>query len=401
MIILMVVFLCFNIVLLSFFIKSLNERVIFSFFSIVRLILCIVGTYYSLPFAGGDAVTFNNVAVEQANDLTFIEILEGIDVTRSYFISSITAILYKIFEINFSIPIFLNGYIGILILFYSIKLFDVVWGGAIRGRLLFLILIGLSPILNIHSAILLRENFIALFILLASIEFCKYVDGRNMIHALKFILFTLLASFFHGAMIIFVMLLPIYAFLSGTLSLDKKIFFICFFIAIFVGLFYIFDFKKITGVVSSETANDVADSLAKRVMPTNLGDTAYLVGLEINGFMDIIWQTPIRMINFLLQPFIWNVKTSGHFIVFLDGLFWLLILIKLTCHWKSIFRNKKALYLLIGIIILILAFSFGTVNFGTAIRHRSKFLIEMLVFVVPFFILNRVTLGRLHDKEVK
>lgn len=386
----MVVFLVLNILILLNLLKGKNEKFIFVLFSLIRVFLCVLGTYYSLPFSGSDTVAFNNAAIQQANFYTLSEILGNIDVTKSYFISSITAIFYRVFGEDYSIPIFINGYIGILILYYSIKLFDLVWSPDTRGRLLFLILIGISPILNIHSAIFLRENYITLFVLLASIEFCKYVNSHNNKYAFKFVVFTLFSAFFHGAMIIFVLLLPIYLFLNGKLSISKKIIFIGLFMSLIFFLFYLFDFKKISSVVNSDSAEDMIAILVKKFSPR--GNTAYLNNLQINNLIDIVWQVPLRMVNFMLQPFIWNVRSIDHFLVFLDALFWLLIVWKIIFNWRSIFRNKKSLYLLIGMLILICAFSFGTVNFGTAIRHRSKFLVEMLVIVIPFLFNKRFVL---------
>jgi len=81
-----------------------------------------------------------------------------------------------------------------------------------------------------------------------------------------------------------------------------------------------------------------------------------------------------RLIYFLFSPFIWDIRAINHLIGLVDG-----IMITFLFYWiikgmvlKKL--NKFVSILLIILIPLLITYSWGVGNFGTALRHRSKFI---------------------------
>ena len=132
---------------------------------LIKVILCVIGTFIVLPFGGTDGIRFEQVAADWSL-LSFSEIVRDINVSGSYLISSITAIFYRAIDRDIIIPISINGILGIFSFYLSLVLYKEVWGEK-RVNKTFAILVALHPMLNVNSAIVLRESYIIFFILMA------------------------------------------------------------------------------------------------------------------------------------------------------------------------------------------------------------------------------------------
>ena len=72
-------------------------------------------------------------------------------------------------------------------------------------------------------------------------------------------------------------------------------------------------------------------------------------------------------------------------VLIFDSVVYLFIFYLIIRNYKIIFKDKK--YILILILFLILSFTYmiGTFNIGQAVRHRIKFLVFLLILLVPIF----------------
>lgn len=359
-----------------------NPKLVFILASFATYLVAVAGLYVDLPFGGADAKTFERLAwLWASNGLDTI--LATFDVSRSYVISSITAFFYYIFGREPFIPIIINAILGLLIIYFSIKLFDTVWGKNHQNRLLFIILVAFSPMLTINSAVILRENYITLFLLLASISTARYINKMTAYNLLMVIVWLLCASFFHGAMILFFAGIPLYMLIfSKRINIVYKIFLVVLFVLIATFLLDYFQFGKLKEI---QEAGFSPEFMADRLSTIREANTTYLNNLIPTNPVDIIWQSPIRILFFLLKPFPWDIRSVGHLIVWFDALLWLYIVWTIFAHRKEIKRNPAAMVLLFCCLVSIFAFAYGTSNYGTAVRHRTKFFVEMLVVVAPFF----------------
>ncbi|MBB1406077.1 hypothetical protein H5079_10660 [Pseudoalteromonas sp. SG44-5] len=360
-----------------------KEKIIFLLASIVTFFISIAGVFYTLPFAGDDAERFERLAWEiSKGDLG--QIFGSFDFTRSYVISSFTGLIYYFTGREPSIPIFINSFVGLLIIVNSIRLFDLLWSRDCCNRRLYFILVCFSPILTINSSIILRENFVAIFLILATIRLVKYCNNNQLKDVILFLMFTLFASFFHAGALMYALGLPLYIIIfTKSMSVFNKVILS---ILIFGSLYFLltsFGYGKFDLNQEGEMG---VNALAERLENPNVGNTSYLLNLQPKGLVDMIWQAPIRGFYFLTKPFPWDVKSFGHFLVFLDALLWSMILFVLYQRRKIIMKNEAAIAILLCCFVCVLIFSYGTSNFGTAVRHRTKFLVEMLAVTAPFFI---------------
>lgn len=373
----------FVILLFVFFkIQSNNIRLVFLAGGLLTLGLSLLALVFNLPFSGADAATFEGIAWLWSRG-SFADVLSTFDVSRSYVISSITAVFYYFAGREPFIPIIINSFLGLFIMFFSLKLFDEVWGKNGNRKLLFFILVVFSPMLTINSSIILRENYITLFLLVATLHLARFANSGSFVSAALFVLFTILSSFFHGGTILYLLGLPMYLFFGkGTMGYGAKAVWM---VVFFIALAFILNYMEFGKLQEIQETGISAEGLAERLSGAQEANTTYLQGMVPSNTFDLLWQTPIRALFFLTKPFIWDIRAFGHAISFLDALIWIFIIVTIYKNRTVIYNNPAALAILFGCIVAIFAFAYGTSNYGTAIRHRTKFYVEMLVLAAPFF----------------
>lgn len=363
--------------------KSTKIKLIFFISGILTLSICLMGLIISLPFTGADTITFELIAWQWSQG-TLSDIFSKINISGSYLISSITAFFYYFLGREPIIPIIINGILGLFIMHYSMKIFDEVWKNDDKNKILFFILVAFSPMLTINSAIILRENYITLFLLIATYYLARFANTKNTVFAIFFIVFTLFSSFFHGGTILYALGLPIYLFFSkGNISNSTKFIWMALFFVVLAFILNYMDFGKLKQIQDTGLS---AEFIAEKLGSIQEANSSYLQGLIPNNVIDILWQSPIRAFFFLTKPFIWDIRSFGHIIAFVDALIWIFIIFIIYKNRSAIYENPAAIAILVSCIIAIFVFSYGTSNFGTAIRHRTKFYVEMLILAAPFFI---------------
>lgn len=113
------------------------------------------------------------------------------------------------------------------------------------------------------------------------------------------------------------------------------------------------------------------------------GRAAYLTNLVIKNPVDFLWQAPIRILYFLFAPFIWMIQAPLDFIGFLDAILYILLCWGILRGWHKIQKSKLDLTIFILLVVEVIAFALTTFNYGTALRHRAKF--------VPLFAILAIT----------
>lgn len=104
------------------------------------------------------------------------------------------------------------------------------------------------------------------------------------------------------------------------------------------------------------------------------GRTNYMGGLSASSPVDFLWQAPVRVIFFCFSPLPWMMSKMLDGFAFMDSVLYMIVLYVIFRSPRALLGDPRLLgatYLaLLGIVV----FSLGTVNFGTALRHRGKFL---------------------------
>lgn len=107
---------------------------------------------------------------------------------------------------------------------------------------------------------------------------------------------------------------------------------------------------------------------------TNFGGSVYPDWLSPKSPLDFFLLIIPRLGYLLFSPFIWDLRAINHLLGFVDGLLYLFVF-----YWivKGIlFEKHKQIItrILIILIPLLIVYSWGVGNFGTALRHRVKFI---------------------------
>lgn len=113
-----------------------------------------------------------------------------------------------------------------------------------------------------------------------------------------------------------------------------------------------------------------------------------------------MWQVPARLLYFLFSPFPWDIRLPAHIIGYVDGAIYLALVALILANVGKIWRNPAARMVLLVFLVLLVSLALGTANFGTAIRHRAKLVLLLVVLAAPYLDLAlRDLLSRLGNRH--
>lgn len=386
---------------------------------IIRIVFVFVDIYFiPLPeaHAGSDAPMFESIAFQWSQ--------MGLPWLLSHFTSGslmyswIIALIYSFIGRNLFVVQGINALFGAFIVLNVYLIGKELW--SYREAYLAAIISSLFPTLVYFSVILLREIPVIWSFTLGVyfiVVWFKRIDLRSLIVG---VVLFLLSLGFHTAMIysLLVLIIPVIILLISTVkngypkSLSKFLSEI-----LVLSLAFIFIYKtswgleKIGGIISNNTTPPVSINRFKMILSTLINyltnvekiaardRAAYLTTLQIRGFLDFFWQTPIKVIFFLFSPFVWQVRIPLDLFGFFDSLLYIIMGLIILFSLRKIFKNSSALLVFFFLLVGVVLFALTTSNYGTALRHRAKFSPLMIVLCVPFLSqytrkLNRVLFGR-------
>ena len=137
---------------------------------------------------------------------------------------------------------------------------------------------------------------------------------------------------------------------------------------------------------------DNLDEIVIRSEFTTRGEASYPTWSKFNDRIDILYKIPAKLILFYVSPLPWEVKKLGHLMIMFDGFFYIFLIFLLSKNIKNIWNNYILRILVIIFIFYSIIFALGIGNFGTGFRHRTKFLILLMLIVAPY--LPKITLKR-------
>jgi hypothetical protein len=103
-----------------------------------------------------------------------------------------------------------------------------------------------------------------------------------------------------------------------------------------------------------------------------------------------------RLIYFLFSPFLWDIKAINHLLGFVDASLVLYLFYYIIRGIVVEKQNKYVTILCIILLPLLITYSWGVGNFGTALRHRTKFIpvfIAISTIYVPKITLTKKIKG--------
>lgn len=309
---------------------------------------------------------------------------------QSYIISWFGGSIYSVFGRDPFMLQMVNVFIGVITVYvvYKIALllmeeeyaYVVVW------------MYALHPTVIENSAVFLREVQVILGLSLSIYFFIKWYQKGNTPYLIYSFLFISVSAIFHGGMAVglVIMIFVVFAIVSKRVwglkeSLEfKRGTFLTFTVLLF-GIIYLFvtglpqlssigDYERfLAAAEAAEAASTAASNRAE-------GGAAYLTGLTASNPVDLLWQAPIRALYFLFSPFPWNISSIFHLKGFIDSGFLIYIFYIMWKYRKELWVNDIYRYLLYILLIYVFVFSFGSSNFGSAIRHKAKFLPIIIMF---------------------
>lgn len=353
---------------------------------ILRLALALVQVYtaFDLPGAGDESLNFEYYGWVYAQAWRAGMAAEGI--LRQYiYYSGLIGVFYYFFGRALFIAHLINVLLGLAIVYLTFLLARFL-SLSRRVSLIAALLGAFFPMLVVFSAITLRENLLILFTLLSFYYFTKWLRVGGYLYIFGTFISTAAMALFHGAMFL-VNWVQFLSFIFFNPREQRYRFTIrqALFVAALVLLLVL--------LISTETVyfhglrdliNLTALESVQWLVTRSPGRTSYLGGLVPQSYFDVLWHTPIRAFYFMFTPFPWMIQTAADLLVFFEALSYFLLVVfsfsGVKQLWKKWQKRSAVVTMVVTTLSIILIFAWGTVNFGTAMRHRAKaapFLIVM------------------------
>ncbi len=366
----------------------------------LRIGLALVNTFIlPLPDTGNDTVVYELTGWEYATAWN-----TGLEANFTF--RHIAPILYSkiigaIYFISGRVPLlvqFVNVVLGVFIVYYVYKII-IELGAKKRSAQIGSVITALFPTLCLYSAITLRETFISFFLIVSVFYFLKWLNSGKVNKLVLAVAFLLLSSTLFGAMIVigvaYAIFFIFYEVKTKRWRLISKQSVLGLFMVTLVTLGIILFGSFLTNKLPGDLRLLFSpDYMSYKVSLAAKGGAAYLVGFTPNSILDIILQSPVRMVYFLLAPFPWMISSPGQILGLIDAFLYLVLAFYSIRGLKYLkkYNNPAFWAVILMLLIIIGTFAWGASNFGTAIRHRQK--IVGLIIAVSSLGIERTWLAK-------
>lgn len=367
-----------------------QRQVYFILFLIRMGLLLYQSTYGNLPMSGGDSAVFHENAMNILNysggDILKIFNPPSIMVNRGDYFERLVALIYYLCGARTQY-IYYFSYIASELVFYYINKTAKLLSGdsyiAAKTAIFFYI----WPLEIIYSVDYLREMTMQCVFAMSLYSFLLYLVKKKNGRIIPALILAYICVGIHSGM---VGILAAYGFviifynrrIQRMEFSSTKMFLV---LVIVMGFMVSPLWNEVMGRFSQ--IDSMAD-LGNRVKSnTVMANTDYISSPTSN--IGIIAQTPIRLFYFMVSPLFWQVRSVGTIIaMILDGIPRVYLVYSVYKNWRrreQLSNKNRAVF--IGMLMIVLCshliFSWGTNNYGTAMRHRTKvFPAEIILFSV-------------------
>lgn len=357
---------------------------------ILRVFVILLGHYVVvLPDSSADAHSFEWYSWLLAKG-GFFDVLSNFNSphhNHSFFF--FLAIPYSLLGRSFLMLQSFSLFFGMGTVYLGWKVANILWNNTAAKKVGWTI--ALFPSLILYSALIMREVYIGFFLLVAIYGICKWYKTESFKSLIIIVAGFSGASLLHGTLMVgglaFAIIFCISAFKKMFISivnnrLDFKI------LIIFLLVLYslqLFTSNKISvsylGSFAEATDTKI---LTRKTIYSSSGKAAWPKWLSINSTAELIYKAPMRSLYFVFAPFPWNVKATKHFIGMFDSFLYMYLVYLISINIKDIWRDPSLRIILLLLLVYIFIYGFGVGNFGTGIRHRSKFVILFILLAGPY-----------------
>lgn len=367
--VLVLLYMALNVLFFVFhFYRKSDDKLMFMIL-VGGLMLRMAALYYDrtvswLPFNTTDAQSFHKLAVETANALpdVLLEHFTG-------FYSQVLGVIYYIFGPYQFWGHFLN--ISFIML-AATKLMDIadLISLTVKNKKLILALWLYMPIPFLMGYALLREASIYYFVVLSIYHFLKWTKKYRPWDMVIAILAVIIGAKYHDG-VIAIAVPYLYAFLFYSRK-RKKIKINVLNIACIITALVLF-----LGFIGSEEGQEYIE----KTNAETGGGSSYLTSLKVETPVEFLFAGPVKAVYLIYSPMPWLIRGGMDILTFcLDSSLW----IYTTYLFFKNYRQVDSRYRILVLCIVIGGFVYGmgTLNTGTAIRHRNKLMPLALVLMM-------------------
>ena len=367
---------------------------------IVRIFFLLIGHYVTpLPDSTADAITFERLASRMSEE-GLSEVLSQFRGPDPRFISWLIALPYSLFGRSILMAKSMSLLFGIGSVFLGWLVAKKIWNNRTANKVGWAI--ALFPSLVLYSVITMREVYIVFFLLLALYGVIGWVKTDSLKSILLAMTGFIFATFFHGGMfvggIVFLSIIGISSLkrlfqLLINIRINLKI---LLFLTLFIvsAGFYLSNKISVPYLGSFETSTNIQILLDKTKIATR-GVASWPEWTIISSPIEMIYKGPIRSIYVVFAPFPWDILKLKHLIGMFDAFLYMYLSYLVFKNRKVIWKDPTLKILLLILLSYIFVFGIGVGNFGTGIRHRSKFVVIFILLAAP--LLKKFILSK--DKE--
>ena len=355
---------------------------------ILRVFVILLGHYVVvLPDSTADAQAFEWYSWQLTGG-GFFDVISNFDLKTHRFLWFL-AIPISLLGRNFLMLQSFSLLCGVGTVYFGWKVASILWNNAVANKVGWTI--ALFPSLILYSALIMRETYIGFFLLVAIYGICEWVKTESFKSIIIIATGFFGASLFHGSLmigaIVFAIIFCLSAFKKMFISLaDNKLDFktlVIFLLLVFSLQSFLSNKFRLTYIGSFAEATDI-EILMRKTRASSSGDSSWPKFLIINSPVEILYKSPMRSLYFVFAPFPWDVKETRHFIGMFDSFLYMYLVYLILTNIKNIWRDPGLRIILLLLLAYIFVYGFGVGNFGTGIRHRSKFVIFFILLAGPY-----------------
>lgn len=394
------IIIAWSVVLVTILLVQLNTKVetqlkkvlLIALLARVAVMVLDVYIYPGLPYlTAADASRFQSRALWFYQNLTTRELLTPPYPSGSALYSYIMAAIYSVFGTeDRTIIRTINILAGVFSIYNAYHISKMLWTRKIALQNAFIL--ALFPLLVVYSQNPIRESFVVYFMTLGFMYFVSWYKLKKPFHLVISIIGFALSTALHMGALMALLALAVYHLWVITRSIfSGKAFTIMHTLfALLVtaaGLYYLNTTGWGLSTIGGEGAIGefgVEELIERRGGDERTGRAAYLIGMSANNPVDVIWQTPVRMVFFLFTPFPWMLNSIWDLVGLFDALLYLIIFWGIFKSFPLIKQDPAKMALLFMLLGMVVAFAWGVTNFGTGMRHRAK-IVSIAICLAPHF----------------
>jgi hypothetical protein len=362
---------------------------------LVRLSFVLFHIYVApLPGSTADMVRFELRAYElTGNGITGL--ISQFPTDSSYVISWFIALLYLLFERGDLIAQLPSVVMGTGTVLIGWVLARDIWGPSAASNAGWIL--ALFPTQVLYSALVLREAYVAFFIGLALLGILRFLKTSSLWGLLLATFGFMGATLFHGAMFIGLLAFACIVFVSAvqhlilglnrlrvkpSLFLSLALAFLCLagFVLGWISVPKLGDFSNISDY---DVMMDVVFNSTRSSDGGEAG-ASYPSWTIPQSPIELLTKGPVRILYFAFAPFPWDLMRVSHLIGMFDGIFYGFLFYYLVKNWSKIWAHPVLRVFIVILLSYYAVFGISIGNFGTGLRHRSKFILIIVTLTAPY-----------------